>query len=1024
MSRKHFEIPELETLFESIKDQTNSRVLCSLYKTSYPRFRATFEKFITQSAIISNRNLFALCFQCFSIFMKPGVMLPMSSLILNPMIRVESILRMEEAREHPEEARVSSITISLFQILCFSMYHHKYFRNITLPHISPLLSEIFCLGLFTQLEDSFVESILETCRSIAFATNELSKDSLLSILLPHILPWMKKYPDKKFFLYWTNILKNITTGDDNTTPHEARSSQLWFVFHPVLDVIKDTDSKGITFDDEAVIRCFRFFGNLSCIPSQAIEIHECIKGDLLDSWFEMVMEREENGERRWEIVYWSKLISMLSTVPSIVPHISPKYDDAMEWCKDNGRNCHFNFSSYFGNCYPSSLKKWSDLIGSIKECSQLSTSQFYFGNCYPSSLKKWSDLIGSIKECSQLSTSQLYLNNRASILSVFLAYQSRSEIEEHKREIVLCLFCLKLFVQHKVNQFLHPPVFLPAPDLTDLIDTFIDHLSRVEDVLEGAVHNEYFSICADYTSQVREEHTSFLLRICPAFKHILERGISGKKIRNCYAKTFIEILKNVSLPRSSSSNRSCVFSLIKPYIRDWFHIYKDSKCYGEWMHILQHVTLESDNQTPARSICSEAWSLFHPVLDVVKREFVGDKIIQDNHEYVMGFFSNLCFDISHALEVYENVKDLLDGWFEAVHKKSRGSEGVKCWFRLISMLSIVPSLVSPKYDDSMSWCMESRRCIPHDYACYISNISTSLSTSYLSILLHSVPAITLIPSIETSLYPEKDGYHCASTLLFGMEFEISIPIKNDNILYHNAITGKKMNFQRILEHGDLCCCGLRKDEDKDDSSISSHYLGNNSRILYSPFIQYTPPQHLLVKMSFDDERALRQSVYDFVERTSGGIETIILSVTSAIMHQERDIRPFSRTVSSDLSADGLAMKKGLLPDITMCPIFENLRESPQGGVEIADCFAKVFVGLTKLDPKRRMSVQEARETVQKIKHFLPHFGLGVKCPSIDVIVRRQLKQYGYDKGDICDVDLSVPILGGWDSKVGRGRGRK
>ncbi|GKT28820.1 hypothetical protein ADUPG1_005060, partial [Aduncisulcus paluster] len=129
---------------------------------------------------------------------------------------------------------------------------------------------------------------------------------------------------------------------------------------------------------------------------------------------------------------------------------------------------------------------------------------------------------------------------------------------------------------------------------------------------------------------------------------------------------------NISLSPSSST-RSSILTLIKPYILDWLRIYNDSKCYGSWMLILSQITLSSDNSTPNKSLCSEAWPLFHPVLDVVKRAFVGDKIVGDMHERVLWFFSNLCCDPSHAVEIYDNVKDLLDGWFIIINKeKHRG----------------------------------------------------------------------------------------------------------------------------------------------------------------------------------------------------------------------------------------------------------------------------------------------------------------------------------------------------------------
>ncbi|GKT24724.1 hypothetical protein ADUPG1_012827, partial [Aduncisulcus paluster] len=560
---------------------------------------------------------------------------------------------------------------------------------------------MFILGLSKKFEDSFIEDILQTCRNIAFAKDDPTKNSLLSFLLPHILPWMKKYPDKKFFFLWTNTLKNITNDKDNTDPHKYRSSQLWFVFHPVLDVIKDTASKGVTFDDDAVIRCFWFFINLSCIPSQAVEVHDCIKDGLLDGWFEMIKKKSEEGkdDGNWGIKYWSRLISMFSTVPSLVPHISPKYDTNMKWCKNN-RGWSGDYTRYLINCYPS-LKKWSNLVESIK------------------------------KSPDSESTSKLYHEHRDEILSVFLAFQSKSEIKEHKREIVLCVQCLQCFVKHYISG---NKIYLPIPDLKNLIDIFIDHLSRCEEVLEGDVYEEYCWICMGYTFKVQDKLDSFLPKISPTFQRILERG-SKEKLGGDVAQCLLMTLRNIS-NSPSSSTRSFILTLIKPYIRDWLRIYKDdSKCYGHWMVILSHITLSSDDDKSIfseawplfhpcyghwmvilshitlssdddKSIFSEAWPLFHPVLDIVKREFVGDKIVEDDHEYVLRFFSNLCCDPSHAVEVYDNVKDLLDGWFTVI-KKEKHRGGIIFWSSFISMFSTVPSLVphiSPRYDTNMEWC--------------------------------------------------------------------------------------------------------------------------------------------------------------------------------------------------------------------------------------------------------------------------------------------------------------------------------
>ncbi|GKT14689.1 hypothetical protein ADUPG1_010540, partial [Aduncisulcus paluster] len=683
----------------------------------------------------------------------------------------EEMEEMEEEEEGAKtaESRVNSITKTLFSILSISTDIVDPLCTIVCPKISTLLSKMFILGLSEKLEDSFVEDILQTCRNIAFSEDDPTKNSLLSILLPHILPWMKKYPDKKFFFLWMNILKNITNDKSNIDYDKSRSSQLWFVFHPVLAIIKDTASKGITFDDDAVICCLLFFGNLSCIPSQAIEVHACIKDGLIDSWFEMIEKKSEEGkdDGNWGTIYWSKLISMLSTVPSLVPQLSPKYDANMEWFKKNGglRN---DYARYFGNCYPS-LKKWSELVKTIKKCPDSESSLI------------------------------LYHKHREDILSVFLASQSKSEIEEHKREIILCVGCLDRFVRHDVAG---RSICLPIPDFNNLIDTFIDHLSRIEELLEEDVCEVYCSICANYSFEVEDKLDSFLLKILSTFHRILERG-SKKKLYDSIVLNSLITLKNISISPSTST-RSSILTLIIPFVKDWLRIYNDSEYYGQWMNILSFGTSSSDGKPPNKSLCSEVWPLFHPVLDLVKREFVGDKIIEDEHEECLRFFSNLCCDPSHALVIYDNIKHLLDGWFEVMKQHEWG---IIYWSKLISMLSTVPSIIphlSPKYDANMLRCKEEWYCPTQIYNQYLSNISSFVSSSYLSsTLFHSVPMVSFLPSIETSLCPEKDGYSYASHVCSVMNLHKTPDppqYQEDKIsCYHDIISGKEMQIQHVLK---------------------------------------------------------------------------------------------------------------------------------------------------------------------------------------------------------------------------------
>ncbi|GKT28101.1 hypothetical protein ADUPG1_000426, partial [Aduncisulcus paluster] len=223
-----------------------------------------------------------------------------------------------------------------------------------------------------------------------------------------------------------------------------------------------------------------------------------------------------------------------------------------------------------------------------------------------------------------------------------------------------------------------------------------------------------------------------------------------------------------------------------------------------------------------------------------------DKIVENYNERVLLFFANLCCDPSHGLEIYDNVKDLLDSWFEVL-KRKKHKKGISFWFTLISMLSTIPSIVpllSPKYDDIVKYCEEEWHFFCSSKLCkqYISNISSF-----------------------TSLCPEKDGYSHASHVCSIMELHQTVPNRKNKVrALYNIITGKEIRFQ-CIQIGDRLCV---KEEDKHNPLLSHHLLAHSS------LIKYTPPRHLLGRISVDNERSLRQSVYDMIERTGGGVEIL------------------------------------------------------------------------------------------------------------------------------------------------------
>ncbi|GKT22634.1 hypothetical protein ADUPG1_012180 [Aduncisulcus paluster] len=108
--------------------------------------------------------------------------------------------------------------------------------------------------------------------------------------------------------------------------------------------------------------------------------------------------------------------------------------------------------------------------------------------------------------------------------------------------------------------------------------------------------------------------------------------------------------------------------------------------------------------------------------------------------------------------------------------------------------------------------------------------STSSPPCHLSNLLHCMPMIAMIPSIETLLSHDSCGFIHASHV-------------------------RSVAHWMVKE--------VKKEMKKEFHSESHTFL-----------IQYTPPQHMLVMMPFDEGRSLRQSVYDLIECTGGGVEML------------------------------------------------------------------------------------------------------------------------------------------------------
>ncbi|GKT34504.1 hypothetical protein ADUPG1_007848 [Aduncisulcus paluster] len=198
----------------------------------------------------------------------------------------------------------------------------------------------------------------------------------------------------------SQAIENITFDKDNINPHKDRCSRLWFVFHPVLDVVKDIDipldedyeTDLCPLDVDILISCISFFSHLCCIPSQAIEVCNNIKDGLLDGWLELAKRIKKYERNNNVIECLFKLISMFPAVPELIPYIAGKYDEIVEWYHSDDGSVNEMYEKYLTEVcasryfieHDSRLKKLSDDIETITKKSMDSDGPL---NLYPEHIR-------------------------------------------------------------------------------------------------------------------------------------------------------------------------------------------------------------------------------------------------------------------------------------------------------------------------------------------------------------------------------------------------------------------------------------------------------------------------------------------------------------------------------------------------------------------------------------------------------------------------------------------------------------
>ncbi|GKT19617.1 hypothetical protein ADUPG1_011538 [Aduncisulcus paluster] len=119
-----------------------------------------------------------------------------------------------------------------------------------------------------------------------------------------------------------------------------------------------------------------------------------------------------------------------------------------------------------------------------------------------------------------------------------------------------------------------------------------------------------------------------------------------------------------------------------------------------------------------------------------------------------------------------------------------------------------------------------------------------------------IPIVLLIPFFEVLPSP-RDGYCCATHLSVVMAVKNRV-YKGDPIAYFNIVSGNRINIDFIKQRGKLC-------QISDSMTVKQSEMEPR---------KYFSPSYLLVSMTVRDERVLRQSLYDLIERTSAGVELL------------------------------------------------------------------------------------------------------------------------------------------------------